>query len=171
MFSKPRIPGGLQSGLKKGHLSDVQKYLDAGISPNLCDKENKQSQERPLLVFAAINDHVHIIELLLKYGAKVDKIDTYGRTALSWAAEYGALDALKLLIEHGANINAEDKEWTTPLAWVAHAGTGDTQAVHDYLISNGAKIEMHHSFLEILKHSLAAKCNWALFRLKGKSFS
>ncbi|KAE8396934.1 ankyrin repeat-containing domain protein [Aspergillus pseudonomiae] len=95
-------------------------------------------------------------------------MESYGRTALSWAAEYGALDALKLLIDHGANINAEDKEWTTPLAWVAHAGTGDTQKVHDYLISNGAKIEMHHSFLETLKHSLAAKCNWALFRLNAR---
>ena len=170
MFSKPRIPEELQSALKKKYLSDIQKYLDAGISPNLCDKENKQSQEKPLLVFAAINNYVHIIELLLKYGTKVDKIDTHGRTALFWAAEYGTLDALKLLIEHCANINTEDKEWTTPLAWVAHAGTGDTQAVHDYLISNGAKIGMYHLFLEILKHSLAARCNWALFRLKGKSF-
>ncbi|KAE8397694.1 ankyrin repeat-containing domain protein [Aspergillus pseudonomiae] len=122
MCNKPKIPGGLQSAIEKGLSHDVQRYLDEGTSPDFCDKKNKQSQGKPLLALAAINDQIRIIELLINYGAKVDKRASHGRTPLSWAAEHGAFQAVKLLIEHGANVNADDKEWTAPLAWIVYAG-------------------------------------------------
>ncbi|OQE42520.1 hypothetical protein PENNAL_c0707G12022, partial [Penicillium nalgiovense] len=46
----------------------------------------------------------------------------WGRTPLSWAAEYGSLAVVKSLLEQGANINASDYEGGTPLAWLIHAG-------------------------------------------------
>ncbi|KAB8069702.1 ankyrin repeat-containing domain protein [Aspergillus leporis] len=167
MYNKPKVPGGLQFAIEKGLSYDVQRYLDEGTSPDLCDK-NKQSQGKPLLALSAINDLIRIIELLIKYGAKVDKKDSHGRTPLSWAAEHGAFQAVKLLIEHGANVNSEDKERTTPLAWVVYAGTGDTRRMQDYLISKGAKIEMRHTFFDTLIYLLAVRCNWVLFRLKNQ---
>ncbi|KAE8397194.1 ankyrin repeat-containing domain protein [Aspergillus pseudonomiae] len=155
MCNKPKIPGGLQLAIEKGLSYDVQRYLDEGTSPDLCDKKNKQSQGKPLLALAVINDQIRIIELLIKYGAKVDKKDSHGRTPLSWAAEHGAFQAVKLLIEHDANVNTEDKEWTTPLAWVVYAGTRDTQRMQDYLISKGARIEMRHTFFDTFIYLLA----------------
>ncbi|KAB8070483.1 ankyrin repeat-containing domain protein [Aspergillus leporis] len=170
MFSRSEIPEGLRSALEEGKLCDVQKYLDDGTDPNICD--NKQNQRRPLLSSAAINDHVQIIELLIKRGARVNKMDAHGRTPLSWAAEHGSLDTVKVLIEHGANVNAEDEELSTPLAWVVHAGTGDKiEEVHDYLISKGAKIKLYHTFSSRLKRSLVGKCNWVLFIIRGKTKS
>jgi ankyrin repeat protein len=37
----------------------------------------------------------------------------WGRTPLSWAAEYGSLTVTKILLEKGADVNAKDYEGGT----------------------------------------------------------
>ncbi|CAG8897873.1 unnamed protein product [Penicillium nalgiovense] len=81
---------------------------------------------------------------LLHYAAmaNVDSRDQWGRTPLSWAAEYGSLAVVKSLLEQGANVNASDYEGGTPLAWPIHAGNPemvDIAATEAYLRERCAK--------------------------------
>jgi ankyrin repeat protein len=168
MFSKASLPEPLQSALESGIASVVKGYLDNGINLNLHDGK-REHQGRPLLSFASMNGHTHVMELLIKRGAKVDKADSHGRTPLSWAAEYGQLNAVKLLIQHGAKPNTKDKEWDTPLSWVIHNGTGDKiDKVHDYLVAQGAKAELSYSFLGRCAYKVKVNVNMWKFKIKTR---
>lgn len=172
----------LIDAIEKNLRPIVQKQLDDGIDPNLRNKNAPFG--RQLLTFAAMHGHIHMLELLLQYGANVDGLDFNGRTALSWAAEHCQYDAVKVLVEHGANVNAEDAEWTTPLSWLIHAGDDswsiltcrdikshksyerdeggaangrDREKTRKYLVSNGAKEKLRHSPWTWLKHVYKGK--------------
>ena len=71
------------------HLQHMQKWL--GLSP---------------LDRAVAAGHSPAVELLLDYGAKVDDVDTYQRTALHYACLYGHVDTARLLLQRGANVAA-----------------------------------------------------------------
>ncbi|CAP87151.1 Pc24g02430 [Penicillium rubens Wisconsin 54-1255] len=67
---------------------------------------------------------------------------TWGRTPLSWTAEYGSLAVAKILLEQGANANALDYEGGSPLTWLIHAGNPEItslEATEAYLRERGAK--------------------------------
>ncbi|KAJ6136913.1 hypothetical protein N7497_012165 [Penicillium chrysogenum] len=84
----------------------------------------------------------NLLQHLLHNKPNVDSRDQWGRTPLSWAAEYGSLAVVKSLLEQGANINASDYEGGTPLAWLIHAGNPemvDIAATEAYLRERGAK--------------------------------
>jgi ankyrin repeat protein len=79
---------------------------------------------------------------LLQSKPDVDSPDQWGRTALSWAAEYGLLAVVKVLLEQGANVNASDYEGGAPLTWLIHAGNpemANLAATEAYLKERGAK--------------------------------
>ena len=79
---------------------------------------------------------------LLRSKPDVDSCDQWGRTALSWAAEYGLLAVVKALLEQGANVNASDYEGGTPLTWLIHAGNPEMTnlaATEAYLRERDAK--------------------------------
>ena len=46
---------------------------------------------------ASINGHVEVVKLLLAAGAKKDKVDTTGSTALTWATGRGQHEIVQLL--------------------------------------------------------------------------
>jgi ankyrin repeat protein len=155
----------LIDGIENNIRPIVQKYLDNGIDPNLRNHKDPFHQGRQLLTFAAIHGHVQIVELLLQHGAHVDGLDFHRRTALSWAAEYCQYDTVKVLVEHGANVNTEDAEWTTPLGWLIHAGRDVmNDEIRKYLVSKGAREELHHTSWDRFKHSVASDINWIFFQ-------
>ena len=87
-------------------MKDAQAIIDAGADVDKGDAENF----RPLMC-AAVEGRTEIIALLLQRGARVDAMDEYGRTALSWAVTKGDFDeSAKALIGFGANV----KRW-----WIA----------------------------------------------------
>ena len=72
----------------------------------------------------------------------IDSRDQWGRTPLSWAAEYGSLAVAKILLEQGANVNALDYEVCSPLTYLIHASkpeVGSLAATEAYLRGSGAK--------------------------------
>jgi len=92
------------------------------------------------LMLASLNAPGESTELLLKYGANPEIRSTEaGRTALSWAAGSGNMEALQNLIEAHADINTIDNAHQTPLMWAALMGK--KRAV-ELLLQAGADINI-----------------------------
>jgi ankyrin repeat protein len=62
-------------------------------------------------------------ELLAGTYIDVNLVDnSFGKTPLRWAVEYGQLDVAKLLLDHGARSDLADTNGRTPLLWAARHG-------------------------------------------------
>lgn len=75
------------------------------------------------------------VELLLRYGAKLEITDTNGATPLHLAAQRGNLLHTYALLAHGAKLEARDLQGRTPLMLTAQANLAE---VSNYLITAGA---------------------------------
>jgi len=70
----------------KVNVDIVQTLLEHGSDPNLCPSDVDVSPWLPPpLSAAAFCGNNELVMLLIKYGAKLDRSDTYGRTALHFA--------------------------------------------------------------------------------------
>ena len=61
------------------------------------------------LSYAASQQKMEIVKMLIAAGATIDVADSAQNTPLFWAAINGNFDMVKLLVEHGANIHAVNK--------------------------------------------------------------
>ncbi len=70
----------------------------------------------PPLMAAASTGHLDVMELLVKAGAKVNRVtlDDFS-SALTVAASRGQIDAVEWLVAHGANVNHDDMQGRTAL--------------------------------------------------------
>jgi ankyrin repeat protein len=100
---------------------------------------------RSLLHYAAMGDCTTLLVYLLQNEPEIDSRDHWGRTPLSWAAEYGSLDVVKISMDRGADVNAMDYEGGTPLTWLLYAGSFEPfekwAATEAYLRERGAREE------------------------------
>ncbi len=90
--------------------------MEKGANPNAV---RSILHEETVLYIAAKKGDIEIIELLLKYGADIDK-GRKGRkgqnsTPLSIAIEFDKEEAAIFLVKNGANIHSEDQHKSTPL--------------------------------------------------------
>jgi ankyrin repeat protein len=85
--------------------------------------------------------HQWVVEFLLKRGAQVDIVDTYGSSALSMASAYGHKEIVKLLIAKGTDVNIESVR-NKPLCGAARNGYTEIVAM---LIEAGANINADES--------------------------
>ncbi|KAH9190173.1 hypothetical protein AeNC1_007859, partial [Aphanomyces euteiches] len=66
------------------------------------------------LVYAAYDDHLDVLALLLARGAQPDVVNRATRSAMHWAA-LGKPDAVRLLAEYNGDVNLQTREGETPL--------------------------------------------------------
>jgi ankyrin repeat protein len=133
-----------------GNLAEVQALIARGASVN-----------GGALHTAAAQGHKEVVELLVRCGARVDGINSKGRTPaiaamqedhraiveylvgegavvnLHLAAYLGDVDKVKSLIDAGADVNAKDSNTWTPLLY---AGSGGHWEVARALITAGADL-------------------------------
>jgi ankyrin repeat-rich membrane spanning protein len=57
------------------------------------------------IIWAAGRGFVHIVEMLLEKGAKVNTTDKYGTSPLVWAARKGHLEIVHILLHHGGSVD------------------------------------------------------------------
>ncbi len=76
----------------------------------------------PDLVRAAESGDVPRVKALLKAGAKVDEMDSTGRTALLAATQKNQVEAARLLIEAGADVNKQDSRKDSAFLYAGAAG-------------------------------------------------
>ncbi|KID95046.1 ankyrin repeat protein, partial [Metarhizium majus ARSEF 297] len=60
-----------------------------------------------------------LMKALLELRIRPDVADAKGRTALSWAAEYGHAMQVEMLLESGAGVDTQDVQGKTPLMYAA----------------------------------------------------
>ena len=107
--------------------------LDAG-----CDIEGRDDAKRTPLILASMKNSADVVELLCKRGAKVNVVEKYGHTALSWAAwSNDEADLLKTLIKAGADIEKPDNRGRTPLYFASTKSAEHTRL----LLATGAKTD------------------------------
>jgi ankyrin repeat protein len=131
----------------------IKILLDAGADPN----ENPFYENYAYIWLEAGGDYEGIVwslygspislmftrnlavaELLVKYGANIDKQDEYGRTALMYHSFlYGDDRIASYLIENGANINITNNTGQTALFYAAYFGQIKNL---ELLVKNGADL-------------------------------
>uniref|UniRef100_A0A671KHW1 Ankyrin repeat domain 2 (stretch responsive muscle) n=1 Tax=Sinocyclocheilus anshuiensis TaxID=1608454 RepID=A0A671KHW1_9TELE len=112
----------------QGKMEVVEKFLEDGGDPNICDEFKKTA-----LHLAALENHAKIVEKLLDKGADINFKDRLDCRAVHWACRGGSLSALKVLQDRGAGINARDKLLSSPLHVATR--TGHSHVVQHLLTS------------------------------------
>ncbi len=93
----------------EGDLSAVQREVAAGADVN-----KRDTRGWPALFHAVVNDHLSVVDFLLKNGAEVGIASTNGTTALHFAAS-NHVQVAKCLLQHHALVDARNFNGLTPL--------------------------------------------------------
>ena len=155
-----------------GEVVELLLQMD-GIDLNSKDGTNGRSA----LSWAAGNGFDVIVKLLIKgtrsslmgiihlpfgEGAKVDSVDRYGRTPLSYAAWNGHVDIVKLLLKAGARVDSTDEIGGTPLSYAIYNGH---EAVVKLLLKRGTQVDSKDNIGKTLLLSAAGKGHEAVVKL------
>jgi ankyrin repeat protein len=125
--SAPAIAEATASAAGDGHVAILRRLLS-----KLADVPRDGVEA---LTFAANENQVAAIALLLDAGVPVDAVDAQGDTALLRAARSDCVEAVDLLLSRGASAAARTREGATAL----HVAIGT--AVGDRLLAHGAIID------------------------------
>jgi ankyrin repeat protein len=122
-----------------GDITVVENLLRQGINVNgeLVRRHGSETVSYVPLHEAAACEDDKMIQLLLEYGADVNRKDSKGVTVLHDAALCGNYAAVKFLLDSNTNIEAQDHDGRTPLHEAAEHGH---MAVAKLLINHNASI-------------------------------
>lgn len=101
----------------------VEKLIDNGSDVNrisFLDYNWPRGGQRfnsfePALITATRHGNLQLCKVLLKYGAKINKSDSFSMTALHWASSLNLIEIVKVLFKYNANTNLTDLKKQTPL--------------------------------------------------------
>ena len=124
----------LFTAIEKENADKVEQLL---LSSNVCiDKQGewRDTQTTPLIM-ASICGSADIVEILIRFGADVNKTDEFGGTPLLWASFWNHPQIVALLIGKGADVNRANNKGITPLYWASCWGFVE---IVDILLRAGA---------------------------------
>ena len=145
--TEPRAPGtnptdraasALVTAARAGDVEKVKKELEGKIDVNAPESAGGRSA----LHWAAKENKVEVIPILLAANADVNNRDRAGKTPLCVAAESRdpkCVESMKLLIDAKSDVNSKDRLGGSPLLWAA--GLGTPEAV-ELLIAKGAEVSI-----------------------------
>ncbi|CAN0058708.1 unnamed protein product [Scytosiphon promiscuus] len=114
----------------RGDRQELEKWLVSGGDANIRDDDGWA-----LLHHASMHGREECVELLLRYGARHDRVAIGGHTVLHLASANRHCEVVKRLVEAGALINPRNAHGNTPLHSAAATGTIDVLV---YLLSQSA---------------------------------
>ena len=114
----------------------IQALVEAGADVNARSNESDGELTPLHFVTQFFNANPAAIDALIGAGADVNAPDTYGMTALHWAARRNENVAfIQALVEGGANLNAQTNGGSTPMHWAVR---GNNLAALAALLDAGA---------------------------------
>ena len=140
LLANPALAGSAQALLNAvvaGQLQRVAILLDAGATPEATSGAGEY-EGKTALMWAAEAGRSDIADLLLRYGAEVDRANPKGGTALMYAAVGGHVAVIDLLVAAGADPQHRVRHGWTPL--LLATAKGHVAAVRA-LASHGADLD------------------------------
>ena len=101
----------LMDAASRNLKESVQILLNAGAEIDARAKATGNSA----LIFAAIEGHTNIVQMLLDQNADIEVRNNNGESALMLAAARGRTDVVRFLLQRGADMSVEDKFKNTAL--------------------------------------------------------
>jgi ankyrin repeat protein len=86
-----------------GNIGAVQEVLEEGVNPDAINKEGLTP-----LMLTTKHDDVNMANLLIKYGADINAVDTEGKSVLMHAIINNAKKVLGLLLQNSVRISKEE---------------------------------------------------------------
>jgi 26S proteasome non-ATPase regulatory subunit 10 len=71
----------------------------------------------------ATKGNIEILEILLQFGADVNKVNAFGETPMHYACHMASLRFLSILVDNGADITVKDKGGRNCLHHAAKSGS------------------------------------------------
>lgn len=103
----------LMHALRNDDFTTIDELLEKGVNTNLPYNHHGWT---PFMWVCKEHYNPEVIAKFLKHGAKLDRVNKQGQTALHiMAAHRSSFDCLALLIDAGADVNAQDVLGNTPL--------------------------------------------------------
>lgn len=139
--------------LAKGEAAAILRAAGGKTYAELTEPSENSDPDPPEDIFeAADKGSVADIERFLKQKISIDVKDSFGRTPLYYAIDFGNPDVAKYLIKKGANIHEKANEGKTSLHFAAKCFNVD---VAKDLIKKGAKVHAQTDSGETALHSAA----------------
>ena len=118
----------------------VERIIKAGVN---VDTPYNGGKQWTAMHFASNTENKQVIQVLLRYGAKIDPRDSVQYTPLMYAVRDGSPEHVNFLIEQAADVNVECRYGRTPLFLTVVSGS--LQKVRS-IISAGASINKKNKF-------------------------
>lgn len=129
---------GIVKAVQYGATARVAELIEGG-----CDVNEPDPDTVTLLHWAAINNRVEIVKLLLERGARVDALGgDLNATPLQWAVRQGHLASVVLMMNAGADPQIKDAEGCSSIHLAAQFGH---TAVVAYLIARNVNADTFDS--------------------------
>lgn len=157
----------LQEAAKTNNLERAIVLIEQGAPIN-----GKDETGRTALYWAAQEDHLGMVELLVGRGADINAVSEKDRgwTPLIISAFHGNNDLVDFLLSRGADVNAKDRDGFTALSWAWKENRSDTVRL---LLQRGANVNvMSASSLgrpvikeDLLFHAISSGADESLIKL------
>lgn len=118
-----KMPDGINA---TGYFTRAVEKGQIELASLLLERVQKRDAllQEPVLLAAALNADVPMLELLVTAGAKLDATGRKGENAIMGAAYAGDQESIAILQEAGASLTARDKSNRTAAAWALMARRG-----------------------------------------------
>ena len=117
----PSLSGDLLAAAKSGETRNVWSLLRRCANPNTVEANTKWTP----LMWAANNEHLQVVQVLLSCQINADQTNSLGSTALMFAAKNGNLTIVNGLSRYGADPNIANSLGATALLFASQSGHAD----------------------------------------------
>ncbi len=129
----------IEWAVHNGHSTLVKSLIaKCGVDVNKSYNSSDTDAKHTLLTSAAENGHIHVLDVLINAGVKLDNCTNHGLTALMAAAYHDHFLCVQLLVNAGARLNLSDTFNQTALFKAAWRGNKDCL---EFLVDRSADLD------------------------------